>query len=117
MANKREFKKNVSVLSESLCAELLFIQADNGEISGEATNREINNILSAAKKAKDRSNAFVGKYEKNADNKAKKAARRKFYSSLFKEITEDFSAAISSSLKEFNQSIPESAKERNKASN
>lgn len=118
MANKRRFKKNIDTLCGGICAQFLFIQEEHPEISMEVITRNINRVLSAAKKAKDEANHYLGCEEKKGgrpDKKENAIAHRKFTKNLFDGIKTEFSKEIEGALRDFNENLPESVKEANKA--
>lgn len=116
MANKRDFKKSVKEIGDSICGQLLFLQESNPKIDRETTYRSVAEILDAVDLAKARSNSFMGRRsEEMTDSQERSKNKKDFQRNLFSSIRKDFSESVDSALKTFNEALPAEVRESNKS--
>lgn len=118
MANKRRFKKNAEKVGATICLQLIDITNAHPEIDSKITDDCVGKILRAIETARNRSNHFFGSVAEKEIVDEKLSAdkvRKEFFKLLFINIKNDFSGTLSEVLKEFNDALPASVRESNKA--
>lgn len=117
MGNKRDFKKGVQAVGDSVCAEMVDIFDSVENANKEEIAKAVEKVICAVAAAKSNADVTFDKGVKAFSSiqeygKAKKA----FFRQLFKKITDDFYNDLDEALKIFNAAVPEEVKEENKAS-
>lgn len=116
MGNKREFKKNVQAVGDSVCAEMVDVFDTVENVNKDEVAKAVEKVICAIAAAKSNADVTFDKGVKAFPNiveysKSKKA----FYRQLFKKVTDDFYKDIDEALKIFNAAVPDEVKEENKA--
>ena len=105
MANKREFKKYVNAVCESIINDMMTAYYHVEEVDKTAVEAAVADILMATE------NAILKSGIKFAYHNAK----RNFFKSLYRKINKEFSNNVNAAIKKFNAAIPASIKDANKA--
>ena len=117
MANKREFKKFVGALGASVCDEMTYAYYNVEGADKQAIGKAIEKVIVAIEKARANSNVFFDKGRKAfPELKEYSVAKEKFFKSLFKKVSKEFTTELDEALKDFNAALPASEREKNKAS-
>lgn len=115
MANKREFKKSVDALGESVFGTLMLSFEQAKDENKEKIGEIITKVLTATENARKQADITFDKGVKAFGSlKEYSVAKKKFYKDLFDKIKNDFSKEIGDSLKELNAVLPKEVKEENK---
>ena len=114
MANKREFKKYVNAITESIVSDMLStaacIEADDSAVQDAAID-----VLKACETALVKASVKFDKTPAAFDDRhAYDKARAAFYKDLYRKVNKEFSGAVAAALKKFNAAIPAPVKEANK---
>lgn len=115
MANKREFKKYVDALGASVIEEMMVAYYNVEGADRKAIEEGVGRVIEAIENAKNNSNVYFDRGPKSfADMKEYSQEKRKFFSSLFNKIENDFNEEVEGAIKVFNGAIPESVKKAQK---
>lgn len=116
MANKREFKKYVTAVSQDIITTMMTVCYSTDGVNHDIVDKAVATILVAGENAICKSNVKFDKTEgASEDAHAFHKAKRNFYRSLFKKVNKEFTDAINEAVKQFNAALPESVKAANKA--
>lgn len=116
MANKRDFKKYVESVGDSACACMVEVFDNVDNVDKEGVAKAVEKVLVAVSTAKSNADVVFDRGIKAFPNISEYLKAKKiFFRSLFKKVTEDFYNEIDEALKLFNASVPDSVKEENKA--
>lgn len=114
--NKQDFKKAVEHVGASICNEMMTVYYNVEGADQDKISQAVAKVLGATAAAKSNANRFFDRGAKGfADRAEYVKAKQEFFKKLFKKIHADFNAEISAALKLFNEAVPQSAKEANKA--
>lgn len=114
--NKQDFKKAVEAVGASMCDEMMTIYYNVEGVDRDKISVAVAKVLGATGAAKANANRFFGKGRKSFANPEEYAkAKSEYFKELFNKIHEDFNNEISAALKLFNEAVPQSVKDANKA--
>lgn len=114
--NKQDFKKAVEAVGASICNEMMTVYYNVEGADQDKISKAVAKVLGATAAAKSNANRFFDRGTKGfADRDEYVKAKKEFFKKLFKKIKSDFNSEISAALKLFNEAVPQSAKEANKA--
>ena len=114
--NKQEFKKAAEAVGASICNEMMAVYYNVEGVDRDKISHAVAKVLCATGTAKNNANRTFDRGVKGfVDMKEYKKAKTDFFKKLFSKIREDFNAEISAALKEFNEAVPQSVKDANKA--
>lgn len=115
MANKREFKKYVTAVSQAVSQDMMDTCYTIDGVDCETVQDAVIDILKAAELAIMKSNVKFDKTPKGCADGSYGKQRQSFYKALFSKANKDFTDAINAAVKKFNTAIPEQAKADNRA--
>ncbi len=116
MASKRDFKKYVDQLGSVVVDEMISSYYNVKDVDRDKVSQAIEKVLGAIGRAKCNSNVYFDRGEKAFESKeAYSKAKKTFFVALFDKIITDFNEEVNQALKVFNEALPESERERNKA--
>lgn len=108
MANKREFKKYVNVVSTSLVEDMMSVYYSINGVDPEKIDDAIISVLKAGESAIMKTNVKFDKTAGGFENRhLYDAAKKSFYAELYKKISKEFSEAINEAIKKFNAAVPQ----------
>lgn len=106
MSSKRVFKKAVDSLANAVVEEMFLAAMSGKDTDNERVFVAAQNIIAAMATARSRANRFFGKSIREFGSyKEYKAAKSAFFKASFKEATDEFNAALSAGMKEFNSAV------------
>lgn len=116
MANKREFKKYVSAVSESIVSDMMAAYYYLEGVNKEEITKAVSDILVAGENAIMKANVKFDKTEKAfASAHEYHKAKRTFFHELYSKVNREFANDINAAVKAFNAAVPSPIKEANKA--
>ena len=116
MANKREFKKYVNAVCESIINDMMTAYYHVEEVDKTAVEAAVADILMATENAILKSGIKFDKTASAFDTEfAYHNAKRNFFKSLYRKINKEFSNNVNAAIKKFNAAIRASIKDANKA--
>ena len=114
--NKQQFKKAVEAVGASMCDEMMTVYYNVDGADRDKISVAVAKVLGATGAAKANANRFFDRGVKGFANvEDYKKAKAEFFKKLFEKIRKDFNEEISAALKLFNEAVPQSVKEANKA--
>lgn len=115
MANKREFKKYITAVSQAVSQDMMDVCYTVDGVDCAAVQDAVIDILKAGELALVKANVKFDKTPKGCEEGAYAKERRSFYNGLFKKVNTEFLEAVNAAIKKFNAAVPEQAKAENKA--
>ncbi|MCM1004809.1 MAG: hypothetical protein NC402_00750 [Prevotella sp.] len=114
MANKREFKKYVSEVANSVCSYMMDVLAFVPGVNEEEIHKAVITVLTASETAIVKTNVKFDKGHKAFPAGGYSKARRAFFNTVYAKTQKEFNEAIEAAVKIFNAAVPAEIKEQNK---
>lgn len=114
MANKRDFKKYITAVTNAVCQDMMDICCLDS-VDCNAVQDAVIEVLKAGELAIIRTGVKFDKTPGAFPEGGYKNARRVFYKALYKKANKEFSETLNAAVKKFNAAIPEQVKAENKA--
>lgn len=115
MANKREFKKYITAVSESLNGEMMEAYYTIEGIDKDAIENAVIDVMKAGEVAIMMSNVKFDKGTNAFSNGGYRKAKREFFRTVYAKANAEFTEAVNGAIKKFNAAIPAAVKEAQKA--
>ena len=116
MANKREFKKYVNAVCESIINDMMTAYYHVEEVDKTAVEAAVADILMATENAILKSGIKFDKTASAFDTEfAYHNAKRNFFKSLYRKINKESTHNVTAAIKKYTAAIPASLKDANKA--
>ena len=114
--NKQQFKKAVEAVGASVCDEMMTVYYNVEGADRDKISKAVAKVLGATGAAKANANIFFDRGVKSFANVEEYSkAKAEFFKKLFAKIRADFNDEIGAALKLFNEAVPQSVKDANKA--